>query len=104
MSQFRRFVGFICDNNVDGHGAVVGSALLQPGPAGVPQHDALLQAVDVGVLGSVAHHLAGPAAARKVPAHAHTHSHDARIPSIFIAPLYLEGHAHTATDTHAHTG
>lgn len=49
--------------------------LLQPGPAGVPQHDALLQAVDAGVLGSVADHLAGPAAARKVRRHTKAHIH-----------------------------
>lgn len=37
-------------------------ALLQPGPAGVPQHDALLQAVDAGVLCTVLNNLAGAAA------------------------------------------
>lgn len=38
----------------------------QPGSAGVPQHDALLQTVDAGVLGTVPDHLARSAAARKV--------------------------------------
>lgn len=40
--------------------------VLQPGSAGVPQHDALLQTVDAGVLGTVPDHLARSAAARKV--------------------------------------
>lgn len=34
------------------------SALLQPGPVGVPQYDALLQAVDAGVLCTVLNNLA----------------------------------------------
>lgn len=38
------------------------SALLQPGPAGIPQYDALLQAVDAGVLCTVLNNLARAAA------------------------------------------
>lgn len=46
--------------------------LLQPGSAGVPQHDALLQAVDVGILCTVLNNLARPAASWKVHTHTHT--------------------------------
>lgn len=45
--------------------ALMGSffpALLQPGSAGIPQYDALLQAVDAGVLCAVLNNLARAAA------------------------------------------
>lgn len=47
-------------------------ALLQPGPAGVPQHDALLQALDAGVLRTVLNNLARSAASWKVHTHTNT--------------------------------
>lgn len=86
-------------------------ALLQPGPACVPQHDAFLQTVDAGVLCAVLNNLARSAVSWKVntPQQIHVYT---RFIALFFSLLFTQNfllntlkipkHCNTIPDRHTH--